>query len=95
MPLADQTEPGNQLAHAGSAYLRQHANQPVHWYQWGDDAFLAAQKKELPIFISIGYAACHWCHVMAHESFDDPAIAAILNAHFVPIKVDRETHPHV
>ncbi len=85
----------NRLAHATSPYLRQHAHQPVDWYPWGDEAFAKARAEDKPIFLSIGYAACHWCHVMARESFEDPAIAALLNAHFVPVKVDREEHPDV
>ncbi len=85
----------NRLAQATSPYLRQHAHQPVDWFPWGDEAFAKAQAEDKPIFLSIGYAACHWCHVMAHESFSDPTIAALLNEHFVPIKVDREEHPDV
>ena len=85
----------NRLAHATSPYLRQHAQQPVDWYPWGEEALTKARAEDKPIFLSIGYAACHWCHVMAHESFEDPTIAALLNAHFVPIKVDREEHPDV
>ncbi len=85
----------NRLAHATSPYLRQHAHHPVDWYPWGAEAFAKAQREDKPIFLSIGYAACHWCHVMARESFEDPTIAAVLNAHFVPVKVDREEHPDV
>jgi uncharacterized protein YyaL (SSP411 family) len=85
----------NRLAHATSAYLRQHADNPVDWYPWGDEAFAAAKARDLPVFISIGYAACHWCHVMAHESFEDQSTAAMLNAKFISIKVDREEHPDV
>ncbi len=78
-----------------SPYLRQHRDNPVDWYEWGDDAFRRARDEDLPVFLSIGYSACHWCHVMAHESFEDPTTAAELNASFVPIKVDREERPDV
>lgn len=85
----------NRLAGESSAYLRQHADNPVHWWPFGTDAFAAARQRAVPVFLSIGYAACHWCHVMAHESFEDEATAAYLNAHFVSIKVDREERPDV
>jgi uncharacterized protein YyaL (SSP411 family) len=83
----------NRLAHANSPYLLQHAENPVDWYPWGPEALEAAQRQQKPIFLSIGYAACHWCHVMAHESFEDPQIARLLNAEFISIKVDREERP--
>jgi uncharacterized protein YyaL (SSP411 family) len=83
----------NHLANALSPYLRQHAGNPVDWYPWGTEALEKARREQKPIFLSIGYSACHWCHVMAHESFEDPATAALLNAHFVSIKVDREERP--
>jgi uncharacterized protein YyaL (SSP411 family) len=83
----------NQLAGENSPYLLQHADNPVDWYPWGPDALEKAQVEKKPIFLSIGYAACHWCHVMAHESFEDPAAAAILNENFINIKVDREERP--
>ncbi len=83
----------NRLATATSPYLRQHANNPVDWYPWGEEALQKARQEDRPIFLSIGYAACHWCHVMAHESFEDPETAALMNAHFVNIKVDREERP--
>lgn len=83
----------NRLATATSPYLLQHQDNPVNWYPWGPDALALAQAEDKPIFLSIGYAACHWCHVMAHESFEDPAIAALMNEHFVNIKVDREERP--
>ncbi|MGW9631384.1 thioredoxin domain-containing protein [Agromyces sp. NPDC055520] len=86
---------GSRLAEAMSPYLRAHASNPVDWYPWGEEAFVAAQERDVPLFISIGYATCHWCHVMARESFSDPAIAALLNDGFVAIKVDREEHPDV
>lgn len=85
----------NRLAQAHSAYLRQHAENPVDWFEWGTEAFAEARRRDVPIFLSVGYAACHWCHVMAHESFEDEAIAAYLNEHFVAIKVDREERPDV
>ncbi len=83
----------NRLQNAASPYLRQHADNPVDWYPWGAEALEKARREDKPIFLSIGYAACHWCHVMAHESFSDPKIAALMNAHFVNIKVDREERP--
>ncbi len=83
----------NQLAHENSPYLLQHADNPVDWYPWGAEALEKARLEDRPIFLSIGYAACHWCHVMAHESFEDPAIAELMNTHFVNIKVDREERP--
>lgn len=85
----------NRLAAALSPYLRSHADNPVDWYPWGDEAFAAARERDVPVLVSIGYATCHWCHVMARESFSDPAVAAYLNEHFVAIKVDREEHPDV
>ena len=86
---------GQRIASSASAYLRQHAHQPVDWWPYGDAAFAEAKKRDVPVFLSIGYAACHWCHVMAAESFDDPQVASYLNENFVPIKVDREEHPTV
>jgi uncharacterized protein YyaL (SSP411 family) len=83
----------NKLANENSPYLIQHANNPVDWYPWGEEALSRARTEEKPIFLSIGYAACHWCHVMEHESFEDPQIAAIMNEHFINIKVDREERP--
>jgi uncharacterized protein YyaL (SSP411 family) len=83
----------NQLIHETSPYLLQHAHNPVNWYPWGPEALRLAREQGKPIFLSIGYAACHWCHVMEHESFEDEAVAAILNEHFVSIKVDREERP--
>ncbi|MCX7682764.1 MAG: thioredoxin domain-containing protein [Anaerolineae bacterium] len=83
----------NRLVNEISPYLRQHADNPVDWYPWGREALEKAHQEDKPIFLSIGYAACHWCHVMAHESFEDAEVAAILNAHFVPVKVDREERP--
>ena len=83
----------NLLADATSPYLRQHADNPVHWQQWSPDALAEAARRNVPILLSIGYAACHWCHVMAHESFEDDDVAAVANANFVCIKVDREERP--
>ena len=80
----------NHLIHENSPYLLQHADNPVDWYPWGPEALEKARSQDKPIFLSIGYAACHWCHVMAHESFENPATAAIMNEYFVNIKVDRE-----
>src|SRR5665213_3128328 len=85
----------NHLAGASSAYLRQHAENPVDWRPWGREALDEAQRLDRPIFLSVGYAACHWCHVMAHESFEDEAVATVLNENFVAIKVDREERPDV
>ncbi|MFN2541833.1 MAG: thioredoxin domain-containing protein [Chthoniobacterales bacterium] len=85
----------NRLAQEKSPYLLQHAHNPVDWYPWGDDAFAKARRENKPIFLSIGYSTCHWCHVMAHESFEDAATAAIMNREFVNIKVDREERPDV
>ena len=85
----------NRLASATSPYLLQHADNPVDWWEWGDDAFGEARHRNVPVLLSVGYAACHWCHVMAHESFEDDATAAYLNEHFVSIKVDREERPDV
>jgi uncharacterized protein len=87
--------PGNRLARETSPYLQQHAANPVDWYPWGEAAFAAARTSGRPVLLSIGYAACHWCHVMAHESFEDPATAAVMNELFVNIKVDREERPDV
>jgi len=83
----------NQLINETSPYLLQHAHNPVDWLPWNNGALEKAKTQNKPIFLSIGYAACHWCHVMAHESFEDPKIAEIINAHFIPIKVDREERP--
>ncbi len=85
----------NRLADATSPYLRQHQHNPVDWWPWGEPAFAEAQRTNRPVLLSVGYAACHWCHVMAHESFEDPETAAVMNALFVNIKVDREERPDV
>jgi uncharacterized protein YyaL (SSP411 family) len=83
----------NRLDEEESPYLRQHADNPVNWQPWDDEALEVAREEDKPIFLSIGYSACHWCHVMAEESFADPEVAAVLNEHFVPVKVDREERP--
>ena len=85
----------NRLADATSPYLLQHAGNPVDWWPWGPEAFDEAQRRGVPVLLSVGYAACHWCHVMAHESFEDDAVAAYANEHFVAVKVDREERPDV
>src|SRR5437016_8829318 len=83
----------NRLIRETSPYLKQHAHNPVDWHPWGPEALAAAKKLDRPIFLSIGYSACHWCHVMEHESFEDADTAKILNDHFISIKVDREERP--
>ncbi|MBT8246517.1 MAG: thioredoxin domain-containing protein, partial [Acidimicrobiia bacterium] len=83
----------NRLMHEKSPYLLQHAHNPVDWYPWGEEAFAVARELDRPIFLSIGYATCHWCHVMEHESFEDEEVARILAERFVAIKVDREERP--
>ncbi|NDV62282.1 thioredoxin domain-containing protein [Puniceicoccales bacterium CK1056] len=85
----------NRLAQEDSLYLRQHAENPVDWYPWGDEAFKKARDEDKPVLVSIGYSACHWCHVMAHESFEDASIAKLMNTHFICIKVDREERPDI
>jgi hypothetical protein len=85
----------NRLKDATSPYLLQHADNPVDWWPWSDEAFAEAARRDVPVMLSVGYAACHWCHVMAHESFEDPATAALLNEHVVAVKVDREERPDV
>ncbi|HBT41410.1 MAG TPA: thioredoxin domain-containing protein, partial [Rhodospirillaceae bacterium] len=83
----------NLLGKETSPYLLQHKDNPVHWRPWGPEALAEARDGNKPILLSVGYAACHWCHVMAHESFENPAIAEVMNRHFVNIKVDREERP--
>ena len=83
----------NLLGQETSPYLLQHKDNPVHWQPWGPDALAQARAENKPILLSVGYAACHWCHVMAHESFEAPAIAEVMNRHFINIKVDREERP--
>ncbi|RMF55676.1 MAG: thioredoxin domain-containing protein, partial [Calditrichaeota bacterium] len=85
----------NRLIHEKSPYLLQHASNPVDWYPWGEEAFQAAKEQDKPIFLSIGYSTCHWCHVMEHESFEDSTVAALMNEAFINIKVDREERPDI
>ena len=85
----------NALINEKSPYLRQHAENPVNWLPWGDEAFARARREDKPVFLSIGYSTCHWCHVMAHESFEDTQVAEVLNRYYVPVKVDREERPDV
>jgi len=85
----------NRLAGESSPYLLQHQDNPVDWWPWGEEAFAEARRRDVPVLLSVGYAACHWCHVMAHESFEDPVIADLVNARFVAVKVDREERPDV
>ena len=89
----EQAEFTNHLINESSPYLLQHAHNPVDWYPWGEEAFAKARKENKPVLLSIGYSACHWCHVMAHESFEDEDIAKLMNDLFVNIKVDREERP--
>ena len=85
----------NSLINEKSPYLLQHAENPVDWYPWGAAAFEEARREDKPVFLSIGYSTCHWCHVMAHESFEDLQVAEVLNRYFVAVKVDREERPDV
>src|SRR3982074_81097 len=85
--------PRNRLAGEPSPYLHQHAGNPVDWYPWSPEALARARSEDKPILLSVGYSACHWCHVMAHESFEDEEIATLMNEHFINIKVDREERP--
>ena len=85
----------NRLIKEKSPYLLQHAYNPVDWFPWSDEAFEKAKREDKPIFLSIGYSTCHWCHVMARESFEDEEVAQLLNKHFVSIKVDREERPDI
>ena len=89
------SEYSNQLVNETSPYLLQHAHNPVDWYPWGAEALDKARRENKPILLSVGYSACHWCHVMAHESFEDPETAALMNELFVNIKVDREERPDI
>ncbi len=93
--LPDDPRPANRLAREKSPYLLQHARNPVDWFPWGEEAFARARELDRPIFLSIGYSTCHWCHVMERESFENPDVAALLNDYFVPVKVDREERPDV
>src|SRR5438132_8461427 len=92
-PAMTEQSYSNHLLHETSPYLKQHAANPVDWYPWGPEALARAKELDRPIFLSVGYSACHWCHVMEHESFEDAETARLLNEHFISIKVDREERP--
>ena len=94
-PAEDQPAHTNRLASETSPYLLQHAHNPVDWWPWGHEAFEEARRRGVPIFLSVGYSTCYWCHVMERESFENEAIAALMNERFVCIKVDREERPDV
>ena len=94
-PVEERASEGNRLGRETSPYLLQHQENPVHWWAWGPEALAEAKRTGKPILLSVGYAACHWCHVMAHESFEDDETAAVMNDLFVNIKVDREERPDV
>src|SRR5262245_36583309 len=94
-PTTTAAPPTNRLAGERSPYLKQHQHNPVDWRPWGPEAFAEAKSKDKPVFLSIGYAACHWCHVMAHQSFEDAAVARVMNEVFVCVKVDREERPDI
>ncbi|HET7873865.1 MAG TPA: DUF255 domain-containing protein, partial [Terriglobales bacterium] len=87
--------PTNSLAQASSSYLRSAMHQPIHWHQWGPEAFAEAKRQNKPVLLDIGAVWCHWCHVMDRESYDDPEVAQIINDNFVAVKVDRDELPHV
>ena len=89
------SKPYNRMVHEKSPYLLQHKDNPIHWYPWAEEALEAARRENKPIFLSIGYSTCHWCHVLEKESFEDEEVAALLNEAFISIKVDREEHPDV
>src|SRR5437773_7240329 len=93
--MSDTPKHTSRLIRETSPYLLQHAYNPVDWYPWGEEAFATARREDKPIFLSIGYSTCHWCHVMERESFENDSVAAALNASFVAIKVDREERPDV
>ncbi|MCE7958230.1 MAG: thioredoxin domain-containing protein, partial [Acidobacteria bacterium ACB2] len=93
--MSSPERPRNRLASEASPYLRQHATNPVDWYPWGPEAFEKARREGKPVFLSIGYSSCHWCHVMERESFENPEIARVLNERYVSVKVDREERPDV
>jgi uncharacterized protein len=95
MAGATETNKPNRLIHETSPYLLQHAYNPVDWYPWGEEAFAKARQENKPIFLSIGYSTCHWCHVMERESFENDDVAALMNRYFVCIKVDREERPDI
>src|SRR5881394_4293998 len=91
--MSDTPRTPNRLATESSLYLKQHAGNPVDWYPWGPEALAKARQENKPIFLSVGYSACHWCHVMEHESFEDSETATLMNELFVNVKVDREERP--
>src|ERR1700688_2052575 len=91
--MSHRTPKPNRLIHQTQPYLKEAAHTPVDWFPWGEEALLQAKTLDRPIFLSIGYSACHWCHVMEHESFEDPAVGKFLSEHFISIKVDREERP--
>jgi uncharacterized protein YyaL (SSP411 family) len=95
--MSSESRPANALIHETSPYLLQHAHNPVAWLPWGPEALSRAKQENKPIFLSIGYAACHWCHVMEHESFENEEVAALLNEHFIPVKggLSFEDRPYV
>src|SRR6266480_3595714 len=93
--VPESQQAANRLANEKSPYLLQHAKNPVDWFSWGDEAFEKARKESKPIFLSIGYSTCHWCHVMERESFENEEVAAYLNEHFISIKLDREERPDI
>ena len=93
MDARSSTRPPNRLIHQTSPYLLQHAHNPVDWYPWGEEALALARREDRPIFLSVGYSTCYWCHVMERESFSNPAVAELMNREFVNIKLDREERP--
>src|SRR5437899_2867994 len=93
--IGGQSKHTNRLINETSPYLRQHADNPVDWYPWGAEAFEKARREDKPVLLSVGYSACHWCHRLREESFENPAIAQLINDNFVSIKVDREERPDV
>src|SRR5881398_3167233 len=94
-PAVEHASTPNRLANETSPYLLQHAHNPVDWYPWGEEAFARARAENRPILLSVGYSSCHWCHVMERESFENDDVAALMNRHFVSVKVDREERPDV
>src|SRR5687768_10692045 len=93
--MSEPGQPANRLQHETSPYLLQHARNPVDWYPWGAEALERARREDKPVFLSVGYSACHWCHVMERECFENAEIAALMNEHFINIKVDREERPDI
>ena len=93
--MSEKKSEPNRLIESTSPYLLQHAHNPVDWYPWGEEALAKAKDLDRPIFLSVGYSSCHWCHVMERESFENPEIAKVMNANFINIKVDREERPDI